>query len=288
MQNNTYVSIWNFVVFVTDETLDIHREWENFINHGIARLEPMTERREIFIDTLADRSMVTLPAADEVVPDHMESYFGWFFMAADESNETVPTLADIHRLKAVLTDRHFNEMSARDKELFATGYKSPVITDAGFDVDTYFRWVSDHKAGTFKQKHFAIAASWLRQMESNAAKRQGFAVHNVFSNAEVDTWHRYSYTSRLSDKLGHELLLVNAGQDSGHILAGIASDSIAKGGIETNAPFTLKDYTVGDDKAPIRVVAIEIPMDDVPITRMGAAVNHGMSRVYPGLHCRQE
>lgn len=276
MQSNTYVTIWNFVVFVLDETLDVYTEWETFIRHGIAREEHMSERREFFIETLVEKSLISLPGRHEVIPDVMDSYLGWFFMLTDPSSASVPSPDAMIRLKQSMLEYDFNQMGVGERELFATGYKSPLMVDAGFTIPIYFRWLSDHKAGSLHDKKIALVGSWLKNMEANAAAQKGFAIHNVFSDEPVDTWRRYSYTSRLSDKVGFDLLLVNAGTYSGQTLAEIAEKVIKAGSVVEGLDFVMPGITLPDG-TPLRMTFSAIrPVDGIATTRMQASINHGM------------
>ena len=277
MQPNTYVSIWNFVVFVLDETLDVYTEWETFIRHGVARLESMSERREIFIDHLVAKSMVSLPSEQEIIPEQIDAYFSWFFTQADLRNFTVPSPDAIIRLKQAMTAKDYDELSVHVRELFAMGYMSPLMKQAGFEVPMYFRWLSDHKAGSLEDKKMALVSSWMNEMQRAAAEKQGFSIHNVFSNDPVDTWHRYSYTAHLTSKLNYDLLLVNCGHYSGHNLAEIAKWLIETGGVIEGEVFTMPGITV--NKVPLRMVAsTQMPVDEVATTRMQGAINHGMTQ----------
>lgn len=277
MQPNTYVSIWNFIVFVLDETLDVYTEWETFIRHGVARLESMSERREIFIDHLVAKSMVSLPSEQEIIPEQIDAYFGWFFTQADLRNFTVPSPDAIIRLKQAMTAKDYDGLSVHERELFAMGYMSPLMKQAGFEVPMYFRWLSDHKAGSLEDKKMALVSSWMKEMQRAAAEKQGFSIHNVLSNDPVDTWHRYSYTAHLTSKLNYDLLLVNCGHYSGHNLAEIAKWLIETGGVIEGEVFTMPGITV--NKVPLRMVAsTQMPVDEVATTRMQGAINHGMTQ----------
>lgn len=277
MQPNTYVSIWNFIVFVLDETLDVYTEWETFVRHGVARLESMSERREIFVDHLVAKSMVSLPSEQEIIPEQIDAYFGWFFTQADLRNFTVPSPDAIIRLKQTMTAKDYDGLSVHERELFAMGYMSPLMKQAGFEVPMYFRWLSDHKAGSLEDKKMALVSSWMKEMQRAAAEKQGFSIHNVLSNDPVDTWHRYSYTAHLTSKLNYDLLLVNCGHYSGHNLAEIAKWLIETGGVIEGEVFTMPGITV--NKVPLRMVAsTQMPVDEVATTRMQGAINHGMTQ----------
>lgn len=277
MQPNTYVSIWNFIVFVLDETLDVYTEWETFIRHGVARLESMSERREIFIDHLVAKSMVSLPSEQEIIPEQIDAYFSWFFTQADLRNSIVPSPDAIIRLKQAMTAKDYDELSVHERELFAMGYMSPLMKQAGFEVPMYFRWLSDHKAGSLEDKKIALVSSWMKEMQRAAAEKQGFSIHNVFSNDPVDTWHRYSYTAHLTSKLNYDLLLVNCGHYSGQNLADIAKWLIETGGVIEGEVFTMPGITV--NKVPLRMVAsAQIPVDEVATTRMQGAITQGMTQ----------
>lgn len=277
MQPNTYVSIWNFIVFVLDETLDVYTEWETFVRHGVARLESMSERREIFVDHLVAKSMVSLPSEQEIIPEQIDAYFGWFFTQADLRNFTVPSPDAIIRLKQAMTAKDYDGLSVHERELFAMGYMSPLMKQAGFEVPMYFRWLSDHKAGSLEDKKMALVSSWMKEMQRAAAEKQGFSIHNVLSNDPVDTWHRYSYTAHLTSKLNYDLLLVNCGHYSGHNLAEIAKWLIETGGVIEGEVFTMPGITV--NKVPLRMVAsTQMPVDEVATTRMQGAINHGMTQ----------
>lgn len=278
MEQNTYISIWDFLVFVTGEPFDVYEKWETFQRHGIARKEQLSERKEIFIDTLIHDKLVNSVSDAEVVPDNIDNYFSWFFMKTDPKAELVPSPDDMLRLRQAVGDDQFASWSAYDRELFATGYKCPIIVDADFDRQTYFRWVGDHKAGDFEKKKMALFSSWYKRNSKMAAAEQGFSLENVFSEDPTDRWCSYSYTVGVSEKLGYEILLVNAGKNSGPLLAQIAKWAIDTGGFIENVPFGVPGYTVGEEKIPLKAVATEQGMGDVATTRMQGAVNAGMKR----------
>lgn len=278
MEKNTYISIWGFLVFVVDPTFDVYERWERFQRHGIARKEPLSERKEIFIEVIMREGLVNEVSDAEVIPDNIDSYFDWFFMKADPKAELVPGPDDLLRLRQAIGDTAFDAMSVYDRELYATGYKSPMITDVDFDRQTYFRWLGDHKAGSFEQKKMGLFKSWFKRNQDMATAEQGFAVQNVFSNDPKDLWASYSYTYGAQDKLGYEVLVVNAGQTSGGMLAQITKWAIETGGFIENVPFTVPGYTVGPGGELLRAVATEQVVGDVAKTRMLGAINAGMTR----------
>jgi hypothetical protein len=278
MEKNAYISIWGFLVFVVDSSLDVYEKWETFQRHGIARKETLGERKEIFIETLIHNGLVNEVSDAEVIPDKIDSYFDWFFMKADPKAELVPSPDCLLRLQQAIGDKEFNAMSVYERELFATGYRSPLITDVNFDRQTYFRWVGDHKAGSFETKKMALFKSWFKRNQDMATAEQGFAVQNVFSNDPKDKWASYSYTYGAQGKLGYEVLIVNAGQNSGAMLAKVTKWAIETGGFIENVPFTIPGYTVGPAGELLKAVATEQIMGDVATTRMLGAVNAGMTR----------
>jgi hypothetical protein len=278
METNTYISIWGFLVFVVDGTLDVYEKWETFQRHGIARKETLDERKEIFLETLISSGMVNEVSDAEVIPDNIDRYFDWFFMKADPKAELVPTPDCMRRLQQAIGDEQFNAMSVYERELYATGYRSPLITDVNFDRQTYFRWMGDHKAGSFETKKMALFKSWFKRNQDMATAEQGFAVQNVTSNDPKDTWRSYSYTYGAQGKLGYEVLIVNAGPNSGAMLAQLTKWAIETGGFIENIPFTIPGYTVGPGGEPLKAVATEQVMGPVATTRLLGAMNAGMKR----------
>ena len=278
MEQNTYISIWGFLVFVVDPSLDVYAKWETFQRHGIARKEPLDERKEIFLDTLINSGLVNAVSDAEVIPEKIDSYFDWFFMKTDPKAELVPSPDDLIRLRQAIGDEACDAMSVYERELFATGYRSPAIAEVDFDRKTYFRWLGDHKAGDFEKKKMTLFASWFKRNQDMAAEKQGFAVQNVFSNDPKDQWASYSYTYGAQDKLGYEILLVNAGTGSGGILAQLARWAIETGGFIENVPFTIPGYKVGPEGQLLKAVATEQAMGPVATTRMMGAINAGMTR----------
>lgn len=278
MEQNTYISIWGFLVFVVDPSLDVYAKWETFQRHGIARKESLDERKEIFLDTLINSGLVNAVSDAEVIPEKIDSYFDWFFMKTDPKAELVPSPDDLIRLRQAIGDEACDAMSVYERELFATGYRSPAIVDVDFDRQTYFRWLGDHKAGDFEKKKMTLFASWFKRNQDMATEKQGFAVQNVTSEDPKDTWNSYSYTYGAQGKLGYEVLIVNVGPNSGAILAQLTKWAIETGGFIENVPFTIPGYTVGPDAEPLKAVATEQVMDDVATTRLLGAMNAGMKR----------
>lgn len=276
MEANTYISIWGYLVFVTDGSIDVYEKWETFQRHGIARNEPLGERKEIFIETLLNGNLVNNVNDAEVVSNDIDSYFGWFFMRTDPKAELVPSPDDMIRLRQAIGDTQFDDMSVYDRELFATGYKSPMITDVDFDRQTYFRWLGDHKAGTFEQKKTGLFKSWFKRNQDMATEQQGYAVQNVFSQDPKDKWASYSYTYGAHDKLGYEVVIVNAGRDSGGILSSLVSKVIDQGGFKLGEVFDVDGFKIGG--VACRARADEIPLDSPTAQNMLGAKNLDMKR----------
>lgn len=274
----TYISIWGYVVMALDDNLDVYAEWDLFQEHGVAREEDLTERKEIFLETLMRDGKVNPVTEAEVLPEKYDNYFEWFFMKADPKAELVPTAKDMNTLRLALGEARFNDMSVYDRELFATGYKSDLMRQAEMDPSMYFMWAADDRAGKEEDKKMQLFRSWFARNQRIATEKQGFAVQNVFSNDPKDKWSSYSYTYGAQAKLGYEVAIVNAGKNSGAILAQLVSWAIETGGFIFDLPFEVKGYTVGNPAQPLKAVATEIDMDSALAQTMLGAQNTDMTR----------
>lgn len=274
----TYISIWGYVVMALVDNLDVYAEWDLFQEHGVAREEDLAERKEIFLETLMRDNKVNPVTDAEVLPAQYDNYFEWFFMKADPKAELVPKASDMNALRLALGNARFDALSVYDRELFATGYKSDLIKEVDMHPSMYFLWVADETAGSMEEKKMKLFRSWFARNQRMATEKQGFAVQNVFSQDPKDKWSSYSYTYGAQDKLGYEVAVVNAGQNSGAILAQLTRWAIETGGFIYNIPFEVKGYTVGQPPQPLKAVATEIDMDSALAQTMLGAKNTGMTR----------
>ncbi|MCY1290351.1 hypothetical protein D9M70_394900 [compost metagenome] len=165
-------------------------------------------------------------------------------------------------------------MSQYHREMFATGYRQPVFKEAQFSQTVYLQWLADESVGDLESKKMVIFRSHMEDIRNKAIKNQGFAIQNVCSN---EPWKTYSYTIAASEKLGYDVVMVNAGPDSGHHLAELVSTAIKEGGFKLDEPFVDTNYRIAGE--PMRAVAKELGMDSPAVTRMQGAVNAGMKRV---------
>lgn len=255
---NNFAVVWGFIVKLPITT-DVYAEWQKFIKDNVAlRHIPHDEFREKFIDELFALGKAENINENDVVPDTVaDEYFSWFFMIDDILNERTPSSEDMLLYRSAFP-QHVGQVSIRDQELYATGYKTDDFKDAQYTQSLYLKWLADDDVVSLEDKKIFLFRSWMKRNERLAIDKQGFAINNVFSNDPKDLYRRFSYSTGLNDKFGFEAILINGGDHSGRLLASVLSRIVAGEDIlSTN--FVIPEFIIGE-KGSLRAKFIDIPL----------------------------
>lgn len=245
MEKNTYITVFGFIVFVVDETLDLYHEWDLFEKQGHAREEELSERKEIFLDCLIDCGRLIVPSEEEVIPDSMSTYLSF---------DLIPTPEEIESIKVIFGDNYKN-LTVRDIELLASGYRQDVFIKAGWTQDVYSKWLLDRSI-SLSDKKMTIFRSIVDKQRQQHINTFGFTMQGVNGGSETP-WKSYTYTIGLSAKVGYELVIVNGGSQGPNLLSRFANEAIA-GTIALDSVVECDEFRIADNPARVTIQSISL------------------------------